>query len=494
MSAQDASFLHIEDENNPMHIGSVVVIEGPPASYGDIVRAVAAKLPRVPRYRQRVRFVPMELGRPVWTDDPHFQILYHVRQTALPGPGGDEQLRNLAGRIFAQRLDRDKPLWELWVVEGLQGGRWALISKVHHCMVDGKAATDLLTVLMDREADSAPPPEEAWNPNSEPSFVHLLADAMADSVVEPVQHLRGLRVAARLSLPSFASVTDLARQASAMLAAFTIPVAGSLNGPIGPHRRWGWARGSLADVKTVRSALGGTVNDVVLAAITTGFRELLLSRGEAVEGKVVRTLVPVSMRAENERGIYNNRVSGVFPGLPVGVPDPVERLNLIREQMEGLKKSSQAIAGDRLTRLGGFAPPMLLAMGARLGVNFQQRTVQTVTTNVPGPQQPMYLVGRQLLEAYPYVPIGGSIRIGLAIFSYLDGINFGATADYDSTPDLDVLCRGIETGLAELLAEAGRLRASAPEPKASNGHRPRRTSGAGERARRAPRKRAPATP
>ena len=276
-----------------------------------------------------------------------------------------------------------------------------------------------------------------------------------------------------------------------MLAAFTVPVAGSLNGPIGPHRRWGWARGSLADVKSIRAALGGTVNDVVLAAITSGFRELLLSRGEAVEGRVVRTLVPVSMRAEHERGVYNNRVSGVFPGLPVGVSDPVQRLNLIREQMEGLKKSSQAMAGDRLTRMGGFAPPMLLALGARLGVNFQQRTVQTVTTNVPGPQHPMYLVGRQLLEAYPYVPIGGSIRIGLAVFSYFGGINFGATADYDSTPDLDVLCLGIESGLAELLAEAARQPAVTAPKDASNGRRPR-VAAASKAGRPAPRKRSAA--
>ena len=473
MSPQDAMFLHLEDANNPMHIGNVSVFEGPAPSYGDLVRTVVANLPLVPRYRQRVRFIPMELGRPVWVDDAHFQILYHIRHTAVPSPGSSEQLRNLAGRVFAANLDRTRPLWELWMVEGLEDGRWALISKVHHCMVDGVSATDLLTVLLDREPQPTPTRAPAWHPRKEPSDLHLLADTLADAVLDPIDRVRGLPVLARANLLAGLSLTDLANLASSYRT-WLQPSAGELNGPIGPHRRWSWATASLAEVKEVRVALGGTVNDVVLAVITRGFRDLLLGRGNEVEGKVVRTLVPVSVRSENERGQYNNRVSGLFPGLPVGLADPVERLNDIKEQMDVFKGSGQAVAGDVLTKLGGFAPPMLLALGARLGTRFEQRMVQTVTTNVPGPQFPLYAAGRQLVYAYPYVPIAGSVRISVAIFSYLGGLNFGVTGDWDSVADIEVLTRGIGAGMEELLAIARRparnTRPVRPARAASNGH------------------------
>jgi WS/DGAT/MGAT family acyltransferase len=245
------------------------------------------------------------------------------------------------------------------------------------------------------------------------------------------------------------------------LGSWTYPAAGSLNGPIGPHRRWSWAASTLEQVKEIRTALGGTVNDVVIAAITRGFRDLLLGRGEQVEGRVVRTLVPVSVRRESEKGLYNNRVSGLFPGLPVGLDDPVERLRAVMEQMERFKRSGQAVAGDVLTQLSGYAPPMLLSVSARLATRFEQRLVQTVTTNVPGPQFPLFAAGRQMLYAYPYVPIAGTVRIGIAIFSYLGGLNFGVTGDYDSVPDLDVLTLGIETGMKELQTAARRRGAPA---------------------------------
>ena len=458
MSPQDAMFLAVEDDRNPMHIGNVCVLEGQAPSYGDLVRAVASKLPLVPRYRQRVRFVPLQLGRPVWVDDPHFQVLYHVRRTAIPRPGGAEELRNLAGRVFAQNLDRGKPLWELWMVEGLEDGRWALLSKVHHCMVDGVSGTDLLTVLLDREREPPPARAAAWRPAGEPSGLHLLADAFADGILDPVNRVRGLPIVARATIASglgMDSLTDLWNLLGS-LGSWAQPAAGSLNGPIGPHRRWGWAASTLGQVREVRAALGGTVNDVVIAAIARGFRDLLLGRGEEVEGRVVRTLVPVSVRRESERGLYNNRVSGLFPGLPVGIDDPVERLNAVRRQMEGFKRSGQAVAGDVLTQLSGYAPPMLLSVSARLATRFEQRLLQTVTTNVPGHQFPLYAAGRQMLYAYPYVPIVGTVRIGIAIFSYLGGLNFGVTGDYDSVPDLDVLTRGIESGMAELQTAARR--------------------------------------
>ena len=229
----------------------------------------------------------------------------------------------------------------------------------------------------------------------------------------------------------------------------------SLNGPIGPHRRWDWARSTLGDIKVVRTSLGGTVNDVVLTAITQGFRDLLLSRGETVDGRDVTTLVPVSVRTPGERGTYNNRVSAMFAQLPVGIVHPVERLTSIRVQMDGLKESKQAVAGEVLTSLTGFAPPMLLAVGTRVASRASQRNVNTVTTNVPSPQFPLYAVGRQMLEAFPFVPLGGQMRIGIAIFSYNGMINFGVTGDYDAAPDIGVLCRGIEDGMGELLKAAG---------------------------------------
>jgi diacylglycerol O-acyltransferase / wax synthase len=460
MSPQDAMFISVEDERNPMHIGTVSVFEGPAPSYGDVVRTVASHLAGLPRYRQRVRFVPMGLGRPVWVDDPHFQILYHVRHTATPSPGSAEELRNLAGRVFAQNLDRAKPLWELWMVEGLADGKWALISKVHHCMVDGVSATDLLTVLLDRERQTRPGRAPRWSAAKEPSRLNLLGDAVADAITDPVSRVRGMPAVARAIFASGMGAHNLTdfRNFISSLGSWTQPAADSLNGPIGPHRRWSWANASLEDVKEIRAALGGTVNDVVLCAITKGFRDLLRRRGERVRGKVVRALVPVSVRREREKGQYNNRVSGLFPGLPVGIDGPRARLDAIRDQMDGFKRSGQAVAGDVLTQLSGFAPPMLLAVSLRLALHAQQRLVQTVTTNVPGPQFPLYAAGRKMLYAYPYVPIAGSVRIGIAIFSYLGGLNFGVTGDYDSVRDIEVLTRGIESGIAELLVVARRGR------------------------------------
>jgi diacylglycerol O-acyltransferase / wax synthase len=461
LSPQDASFLHIEDEVQHMHIGTVGLFEQPAPTQEEVRAAIEAKLPLVPRYRQKVRFVPLDLGRPVWVDDPHFVLDYHVRTTALPSPGGDEQLRNLVGRIMSQRLDRSRPLWELWVAEGLEDGRWAMISKVHHCMVDGVSATDLLSVLLDRErepARTAPPP---WSPEREPNPAELVTRAFAERMSSPYEGVRAARAAIRRPQRMALDTLRVARGMQTFGRLMRPVPATSLNGPIGPHRRWAWARGRLADVKTIRGSFGGTVNDVVLAVITRGFRDLLSGRGERVEGGVVRTLVPVSVRAEQERGIFNNKVSALFAELPVDIADPIERLESVRTQMQALKESGQAVAAERLTALSGFAPPMLLALGGRVAGRTPQRNVQTVTTNVPGPQEPLFLAGRRMLEAFPFVPIGGSARIGVAIFSYDGGLNFGITGDYEHAPDIDRLAGGIEAGIDELLDAAGR---PAPEP------------------------------
>jgi diacylglycerol O-acyltransferase / wax synthase len=463
MSVQDAMFLDVENGNNPMHIGSVAVLEGPAPAYGDVVRLIAAKLPLVPRYRQKVRFALGGIGRPVWVDDPHFQILYHIRHTAIPPPGGRDELRNLAGRVFAQLLDRSKPLWEFWMVEGLEDGRWAIISKVHHCMVDGVAATDLLTVMFDASDTPAEvePPEE-WVPDPEPGALALAAHGAFRTVADPLGSLRNVSGVLHLTTGPMNRLADAAVLVRS-LTEWGKRSATSLNGPIGPHRRWSWAEASLDDVKVVREGLGGTVNDVVLASITAGFRALLEHRGESLENRVVRTLVPVSVRAAHERGTLNNRVSGMFPGLPVSIDDPAERLASISAQLSMLKSSKQAVAGDALARLAGFAPPMLLAMGARLAARTPQRALQTVTTNVPGPQYTLYVAGRPMVYSYPYVPIMGSVRISIAIFSYCGRLFFGITGDYDTVADIDVLRDGIEAGMRELVAAAGG--ASQPTPR-----------------------------
>jgi WS/DGAT/MGAT family acyltransferase len=453
MSTLDAGFFFIEDENTPMHVGSVAVFEGPPPSYGDLVRLLLAKLPHVPRYRQRVRTIPLNLGRPVWTDDAHFEILYHVRHTAVPAPGGAEQLRNLAGRVFAQRLDLAKPLWEMYLVEGLAEGRWAIISKVHHCMIDGVAGWDLAALLLDASPDAEPPPLSTWTPAHAPSTVELLVDGLRDVVGSPLRQLARIPALAT-SLLNGGELLAFGRGLPITARRLGDRAARSLNGPSGPHRRWEWAEASLGEVKRIRAAFGGTVNDVVLAVVARGFRDLLAGRAGLVADQVVRSLVPVSVRAEAEQGTLNNRVSAVLVNLPVGEPDAQRRLGLIRDQMDDLKQTRQAVGAQALTELAGFAAPTLLALGTRMMMRFPQPVMQAATTNVPGPRFPLYLLGRQMVQIYPYVPIGNNIRISIGIFSYLDQLNLGINADFDAVPDIAVLSAGIRAGIDELLEQA----------------------------------------
>jgi WS/DGAT/MGAT family acyltransferase len=432
-----------------MHIGGVSLFEGPPPPFEDLRSMVQGKLHLTPRYRQKVRFVPLGMGEPVWVDDPHFNIGYHLRHTAVPPPGSEEQLRATAARVFSQHLDRARPLWEIWMVEGLEDDRWALLSKVHHCMVDGVAATDLMSLMFGDSPESSN--GEAWHADPEPSGLDLIAYSATHRIRDPAAQIR---FALRAPTEALRTVAGMAG-ALAVAAPALRPSTTSLTGPIGPHRVWTWARASLGDVKQVRAALGGTVNDVVLTLITNGYRALLESRGETIaRGSVVRTMVPVSVRAPGEEGEYNNRVSAVFAKLPVGIEDPAERLADIREQMDGLKSSKQAVAGDALAQLSGFAPPLLLALGSRVATRSARLNMDTATTNVPGPQLPMHTLDRKLVASYPYVPIVGSIRIVVAIFSYDGELYFGVTGDRDHAPDVDVLTTGIESDLETLLQSA----------------------------------------
>src|SRR4051812_48765741 len=458
MSALDAGFFYAESENTPMHVGSVAIFDGPAPSYGDVVRLILSKLPKVPRYRQRARPVPMQLGRPVWVDDPHFQILYHVRHTAVPKPGSDEQLRNLAGRVLGQRLDMAKPLWELWLVEGLADDRWALISKVHHCMVDGVAGTDLMQLMFDLSPDATHEVPQDWTPRRSPSGVELMAGSVSDSLTHPLQQLattsnvggavRALKGFAGSSRTLAKTVPSLAKQA-------VTPTARSLNGPIGPHRRWAWTGGKFEEFKAVRTAFGGTVNDVVLTAITAGFHDLLKGRGELSSEKlVVRSMVPVSVRRADQKGSLNNQVSAVFVDLPVGLKDPVARLTAIRGQMDEYKRAMSAVDANSIISMGNYVAPPLLAMGVRATLQAGQIWCQAVTTNVPGPRVPLYVLGKRMTSATAYVPIAGGTRCSIGIFSYLNTMTFGINADFDGFPDVDVLSGGIRHGIEQLLALA----------------------------------------
>ena len=453
MSALDASFLLFEDDSTLLHMGSVGIFEGPAPSHEEFHGLVRGMLPLSRRHRQKVRSVPFDLARPVWVDDPHFNLDFHLRRTALPAPGDDDQLRLLVGRIMSQQLDRTKPLWELWVVEGLAEGAWAQINKIHHSMVDGLAGIDMTTLILDREPDSSRPPAEGWQCRPEPSSRRLVADAVGSHVASSAESLRWAATA--LTHPRQAtSRIGATAKGTASLAGLGRPAsATSLNGPIGPHRRWCWSRAPIGDVQTVRRAFGGTVNDVVLSLVTRGLRELLLSRGEPVDGVRLRSVVPVSIRRPEETG-YSNQVTAMFAELPVGTGDPVQRLHVISAQVAHLKDSAQAAAGDDLVGLSGLAPPLLLAPALRIATKLPQHSIATVITNLPGPPLQLYALGRPMLHLYPYVPLGWQVRIGVAVISYLDALHFGFTGDYDTTADLDVLRGGVDDGLSELLEAA----------------------------------------
>ncbi len=482
LKSLDAAFIDAEDQdrNASFAIASIAVFEGPAPSYEEFVAAIARRLPLVPLYRRKLRKVPFGLGPPVWVDDPNFDVHYHVRQTALPAPGGDQELRRLMAHVMTQRLDRDYPLWEYWLVEGLKQGRWALISKVHHAVVDGVSGTDLYRVIFDAAPD--PPslhvvPDRPAPP--EPSGLKLAVSAALSGALLPLREsgaIQRVLVNPELAVRRAASTArGLARYATALP-----PAAGSsLTGPIGRQRRHTWARASLRDVKAIKNELGGTVNDVFLAVITSGFRALLLARGEEPAPDMVRSLIPVSVRAAGEESIYENRVSALVANLPVEVVDPVERLAAMTAQMATLKSSSESEAGEAFVSLRRYTPFVLASLFVRLVFSVPQREIVTVTTNVPGPQEPLYALGRRLVEIIPYVPIATTLRTGVAIFTYCGQVTFGVTGDYASTPDLDVLARGIEQGVAELHAVVRGRRGKRPatqqrEVKAAKARKPAR--------------------
>jgi WS/DGAT/MGAT family acyltransferase len=467
----DAVFIDAEDEDwhTSMAIASIAVFEGPVPSDEEFLAHLAGRLPQVPLYRRKVRTVPFRLGRPVWVEDPDFDLRYHVRRCALPRPGGDRQLAELMARVMSERLDRDRPLWEYWVIEGLSEDRWALISKVHHSMVDGIAGTDLYRAIFDYTPEPAPPAAaDDRIVGAEPSAASLAAWAALGMAALPARQVLALSRAAASPVRTLQQTAGTAR-AMAKLAPSLWPASkSSLRGQIGRERRYTWARASLDDIKMVKRELGGTVNDVVLAAISSGFRAFLLARGELPGSHEVPSLVPVSLRAPGDEDIYDNRVSAVVADLPVHIADPVERLTAVRAELQSLKASKEALVGEALAGLGNYSPYLLASWWVRMALA-AQREIVTVTTNVPGPRRTLYGMGRRLVEIIPYVPIATTVRTGISIFSYCDTVTFGVTGDFAANPDLDVLAQGIEDGVAELVAAARQhSRSAAAHPAGSD--------------------------
>lgn len=451
LTAVDASFLSNENESSHMHIGAVLIFEGPPPPYEEFVAHIESRLHLVPRYRQKLVYPPLELGRPLWVDDTSFNLSFHMRHTALPDPGSDRELIDLADRVFSQALDRSKPLWEMWLVQQLEGDRFAVLIKSHHAMIDGVSGVDIGTVIFDlkREPDPVPAPPD-WSPRPEPSSLELLGHTVGGLLETPIE--MGGRAATAFRHPESVAnrigegiegVAEVARQ-------FADPAPEvPLNTDIGPHRRMAWARMRLEEFKQVKDACGTTVNDVVLAIVTGSLRNWLLARGVATDGLELRALVPVSVRAEDERGALGNRLAAMRGPLPVYERSPRTRLEIVSAAMDGLKQSKQALGAEVIARLNDFAPPTLLAQAARL--TFSTRLFNLLVTNVPGPQLPLFMLGRELLEVFPVAFLAKNHALAIGVMSYNGHVYIGLLGDYDAMPDLQLVADGLGDSLDELI-------------------------------------------
>lgn len=467
LSALDASFLYLEDYTTPMHVGGVALFRRPRSGfdYDGLLALIDRRLSLVPRYRQKVRQVPGRLARPVWVDDRDFDITYHVRRSGLPRPGTDEQLHELIARLMSRKLDHTRPLWEVYLVEGLSRSRLALITKTHQAMVDGVEAIDIGQVILNASASRTPTAtDDLWMPRPEPSLTQLVGEAVAEAVQRPGEIVENVRAAA-------ADATATARKMAGMLGGFASavrvaafpPPSGPLNATTSTQRRFAVAKARLDDFRAVRAMHGGTVNDVVLAVVSGALRAWLLSRGEAVTASTsLRAMVPLSIRGDEppangrytgglEAAALGNRVSAYLVDLPVGEANPLVRLHQVSHAMRAHSESGQSVAADTLVRLSGFAPPTLHALGARVANGFSNRLFNVVVTNVPGPQVPLYAGGAKMMEMYPVVPLARNQALAIGVTSYDGGMYFGLNGDRDAMSDVDVLAAMIGESVDEMI-------------------------------------------
>jgi WS/DGAT/MGAT family acyltransferase len=472
ITALDASFLHQEKAGARLHAASVTVFDGPAPSWDELRAHVESRLHLVPRFRQRLAEVPWQQGRPVWVDDPHFNLRYHLRHAGLPAPGSEEQLQVLAGRLFAEPLDRTKPLWEMWLVDRLGAGagasvdgnggephpwagRFALIAKSHHALVDGICAVDITTVLFDTDRAAPPPPAPGrpWVARPLPTPAQLLSDALIERATQPQELARSARAALRVPRRLLRGARDRLDEAGMTSTSSAPAPATPLNVDVGPHRRYTWVDAELSQLQAVKASLGGTVNDAVLAVVAGALGRYLRHRGTDTRGLVLKALVPVSVHsAAADDGAVGSEIAPLSAPLPVGIEDPVAQFRAIRDAVGELEAAHQAIGARELTELAGFASPTLMSQAARL--QQRQRSFNLVVTNVPGPQVPLYLLGRRLRALYPVVPITGRQALGIAVMSYDGRLGFGLLADYDALPDVDVLAHDLRAAIEALVAGA----------------------------------------
>src|SRR5262245_17419588 len=481
LTALDNSFLLLEKPNAYMHVAATQIFkngslrtEGGGVDAGRIRKLVAALLHRIPRYRQKLAWIPFE-NHPVWIDDENFNLDFHLRHTALPRPGNEEQLKRLSARIMQQHLDRNRPLWESWVVEGLEGDRFAIISKVHHCMIDGISGVDLIQILLSTEPDADLDEAPSYIPRRTPTSLELLRDEAIRRVGLPFRAVRDVRQFLREAEDARRDVATRLRAVAETLGASLSSAAETpINRPIGPHRRWDWLETSIAEIREVRKSLGGSVNDIVLAIVTGGFRRFLANRRVDLADLDFRVMTPVSVRAQNERGALGNRVSAWVISLPLAEPDPTQQLARIRARTTELKEAKNALGAALLTQVAEWTPATLLSLGARNATRLLP--INSIVTNVPGPQVPMYLRGAPLLEAYPHVPLVDYMGLGIALLSYNGVLHWGVNADYDLVPDLDFFMTALRDSFRELRVAAGLpadiARARRPARRPANGSVP----------------------
>ena len=459
LTGLDASFLHLERDGAHMHVASTMIFDGPAPDYDEFRAHLESRLHLVPRFRQKLRFVPFNQGRPVWVDDPHLNLDYHVRHTALPAPGSEEQLRNFAARAFGQGLDRSKPLWELWLVDGLAEDRFAIVCKSHHCLVDGISGVDITTVLFDASRDPSPAnPQPAWIARPEPRGLQLLMGALAERATQPAELVRGARALLRGPRGALGAARGALEAAGSIAGRGLAAPASPLNVPIGSHRRFTCVRADLGLVRRIKNEHGGTVNDVILSVVSGALGKHLQGLGHPTDDLELMAMVPVSVRTEEGHGALGNQVSAMMAPLPVWCQDPVERLGIVTETMGDLKGSKQAVGANLLTELSDFAPPTIASQAARL--QSRQRFFNLVVTNVPGPQFSLYVLGRRMRDIFPMVPLAKNQAVCVGIMSYDGGINFGLIGDFEAMPLLDSLGEDLERSLAELAAT---LPADSPE-------------------------------